>query len=104
MWMDRAQEGNEYDNCVYRTDLEAKAKQLILNEDIVDDPTLSKRNVAKCENPKKQCPNKEVVTFYHVTNDQFSLIYCCTKCAYAWRMTGKDETYDIASESDEDEK
>ncbi len=66
-YSERAPPGNEYENCVFRTDLEAKASQLIINEDIVSDPTLAKREIDKCMNKKKTCNGKEVVTFYHIT-------------------------------------
>ena len=102
--IETAEEGNEFDNCVYRTDLEAKASQLIINEDIVDDPTLQKRNVDKCKNPRGNCPGKEVVTFYHITQDKFELIYVCTTCGQPSRVRERDPNYDIASESDEEDK
>ena len=37
---EKAQAGNEFENCVYKTDLEAKLTELVINPDIVDDPTL----------------------------------------------------------------
>ena len=54
---ERAQDGNEFENCVYKTDLEAKATNLVVSQDIVHDPTLQKRNIPKCLNNKKACPN-----------------------------------------------
>ena len=50
-YSERAAEGNEFENCVYKVDMEAKALELIINNDIVDDPTLQKRAVNKCQNP-----------------------------------------------------
>ena len=44
-YYERAQEGNEFENCVYKTDYEAKESQLVINPDIVKDPTLSKKQV-----------------------------------------------------------
>ena len=99
---ERAIDGDEFENCVYKVDMEAKAMALIINPDIVDDPTLQKRNIPQCLNQNKVCSNKEVVTFYHITQDRFDLIYVCTKCRHAWRQTGKDKDYDIGSDSEED--
>ena len=100
-YQERALEGNEYENCVYKTDMEAKAMALIINQDVVDDPTLQKRNIDKCENPNRACNNKEVVCFNHITTDRFDLIYVCTKCRHYWRKTNKDANYDISSDEDE---
>ena len=44
-YSETAEPGNEFENCVYRTDLEAKAAELIINPEIVEDPTLQKRNI-----------------------------------------------------------
>ena len=57
----------------------------------------------KCLNNKKECPNKEVVTFYHITKENFDLIYVCTKCKFLWRNKNKDPAYDIASDTDEED-
>ena len=43
---EKALAGDENENCVYKVDMEAKAMALIINPDIVDDPTLQKRNIA----------------------------------------------------------
>ena len=43
-----AEEGNMYDNCIFRIDLEKKAQEKIINKDIVDDPSLQKRTVDQC--------------------------------------------------------
>ena len=77
---------NEYENCVYRTDLEAKLKDLIINPDIVDDPSLQERMISKCENKKKACNGTKVVSFFHITKEEFSLVYVCKKCKHWWRM------------------
>ena len=83
----QAQEGNEFENCVYKTDLEAKATNLVVSKDIVHDPTLLKREIDKCRNDKRNCKNKQVVTFYHITKETFDLMYMCTdpKCGFLWR-------------------
>ena len=81
--------GNEYENCVYRTDLEAKLKDLVINPDIVDDPTLQERIIAKCANTKKSCNGTKVVSFFHITKQEFSLVYVCKKCKFWWRMREK---------------
>ena len=85
-YQERALEDNEFENCVYKTDMEAKAMAVIINDDVVDDPTLQKRNINKCQNPKRACNNKEVVCFNHITVDQFNLIYVCTKCRHLWKQ------------------
>ena len=91
-YYERAQNDDEQENTVYKTDLEAKATALNVNRDIVYDPTLQKRAIKQCHNPK--CTNKEVVTFYRVDHTRFELIYCCTKCAKYWK-SAQDEKYDI---------
>ena len=101
-YQERAQEGNEFENCVYMVDMEAKEMQLIINQDIISDPTLQKRMIEKCRNKTKACPNKEVVCFQHITQDRFDLIYVCTKCREWWRMNIKDPNYDINSEDSEE--
>ena len=53
---EKAQQGNEFENCVYKTDLEAKLTELVINPDIVDDPTLQKRAIKQCQN--QNCDNK----------------------------------------------
>ena len=90
-----AAEGNEFENCVYKVDMEAKAMQLMVNQDIVDDPTLQKRNILHCMNKTKKCNNKEVICYNQITHEKFDLIYVCTKCRHAWRMREKDPLYDI---------
>ena len=82
-------DGTEQDYCVYKTDLEQRAERLIINPDIVDDPTLAKRMIDKCKTD--QCNSNQVVTFYHITSDHFNLIYVCCKCRNAWKMNEKDE-------------
>ena len=99
-YQERAQDGNEFENCVYKTDLEAKATNLVVSQDIVHDPTLQKRVIDKCLNTNKVCKNKEVVTFYHITKENFDLIYVCTKCKFLWRQREIDDKYDIGDESD----
>ena len=86
---EKAQVGNEFENCVYKTDLEAKLTELVINPDIVDDPTLQKRAVEQCNNVN--CTNKEVVTFYHITSERMALMFVCTKCKEYWRKKEKDE-------------
>ena len=81
--------------------MEAKALQLVINFDIVDDPTLQKRTIEKCHNKNKACNNREVVCFQQITQERFDLIYVCTKCREPWRQTTKDPNYDIDSDTDE---
>ena len=102
-YQEQAEEKNEYDNCVYLTDLEAKEKELLVNPDIIDDPTLMKREIDKCSNPNKQCNNKVVVCFYHITKNEFSLVYVCTKCRYYWRQQERQVEYDINTDSANEE-
>lgn len=85
-----AKPGDENENCVYRTDLEAKLKDLIINPDIVDDPSLQEREIAKCRNDKKACNGTRVVSFFHITKEEFSLVYVCKKCKHWLRMQEKD--------------
>uniref|UniRef100_A0A7S3CIP9 DNA-directed RNA polymerase II subunit RPB9-like zinc ribbon domain-containing protein n=1 Tax=Strombidium rassoulzadegani TaxID=1082188 RepID=A0A7S3CIP9_9SPIT len=90
-----AEKGNEYENCVYKTDLEEKETQLIINPDIVDDPTLTQRFIDNCLNPSGRCTNKEVVSFLHIGIEKFDLIYVCTKCKFHWRhVADGDESED----------
>ena len=84
--------------------MEAKASGLIVNPDIVDDPTLQKRNVEVCKNPYKNCNNKEVVCFNHITLDKFDMIYMCTQCRHHWAMGTRDPKYDIDTDTEEDEE
>ena len=101
-YQERAEDKNEYENCVYKTDMEAKASALIINPDIVDDPTLQKRIIDRCRNKNQTCNSKEVVTFYHITRDRMHLVYVCIKCRTFWKMEEKDPRYDIADHSDEE--
>ena len=103
-YQERAIEGNEFEHCVYKVDIEAKETQLIINPEIVDDPTLQKRNIDQCKNEKKSCNGKEVVCFNQITADRFDLIYMCTKCRHWWRMREKDSNYDTSSEEEDDNK
>ena len=101
-YQERAAEKNEFENCVYRQDMEAKALALNINPDIVDDPTLQKRKIKQCKTAK--CNNKEVVTFYHITHEKLDLVYVCTGCKFAWRMREKDPDYDMHSDSSDEDK
>ena len=92
----------EHEYCVYKTDLEAKAERLIINPDIVDDPTLAKRQIDQCRT--EECNSNQVVTFYHITKDHFNLIYVCIKCRNFWKMNEKDHKYDIDTDTDEEDK
>ena len=100
----RVPDANERDNCVYKTDLEAKAERLVINEDIVDDPTLAKRQIDKCPNKNKNCTSNQVIIFYHITFNKMELIYVCIKCRHWWRMQERDNNYDIADDTETDEE
>ena len=55
----RAEEGNEIDNCVYRTDYTVRAENLQVDLECVKDPTLTRRRDVEC----KFCAHNEAVTF-----------------------------------------
>ena len=93
-YQERAEDGNEAEHCVYKTDVEGKATKLIVNRDIVDDPTLQKRIIQECRT--QGCKGTEVVCYYQIKG-KFELIYMCTTCREQWKMDQKDETYDIDS-------
>ena len=95
-----APDSHESEFCVYKTDLEAKAERLNINTDIVDDPTLAKRTIDKCKT--EECNSNQVVTFYHITQNHFQLIYVCVKCRNHWKMMERDVRYDINDDTDED--
>ena len=55
----KAVEGNELENCVYRTDYTMKAENLSVDPESVKDPTLTRRKDVCC----KWCSHNEAVTF-----------------------------------------
>lgn len=63
-------------------------KDLIINPDIVDDPTLQERNIQKCKT--EGCDGQKVVSFFHMTKEEISLIYVCKNCQEWWRMQETD--------------
>lgn len=74
---ERAAEGDEVDNCVYRTDYTTRAENLHVDPECIKDPTLSRRKDIQC----KYCGHNEAVTFTQATKDRLNLIFVCTKCA-----------------------
>lgn len=76
----RAVEGDELDNCVYRTDYTQKAENLQVDPECVKDPTLTRRRDIIC----KWCQHTEAVSFTQVTKEKLNLIFVCCKCTKHW--------------------
>lgn len=76
----RAQENDEVDNCVYKTDFTMRAENLIVDPECIKDPTLSRRKDVQC----KWCGHNEAVTFTQPLKDKLNLIFVCCKCARHW--------------------
>ena len=107
---DKAREGDEWDNCVYKSDytqrgLDAGSKFSGFNEvskDIIKDPTLLRRNGIECPN-KKYCQNTQAVSYTQPTKDRLNLVYVCTGCTYAWTKEAIDNRSDVQmGDSDSD--
>lgn len=93
----RAAEGSELENCVYRTDYTLKAENLQVDPECVKDPTLTRRKDVDC----KWCHNNEAVSFTQVTKEKLNLIFVCVKCKRHW-MKGegtKDEAEVFSDDS-----
>lgn len=77
----RALEGSEMDNCVYRTDFTMRTENLQVDPECIKDPTLARRRDICC----KWCQHNEAVSFTQVTKDRLNLIFVCTRCAKHWQ-------------------
>ena len=85
---EKAREGDEWENCVYKSDNVASGAQmnnirLAIDKDCIKDPTLQRVQGIKCVN--KQCKGTTAVTFTQPTKDRLSLVYVCVSCAAHWR-------------------
>jgi len=97
----RAAEGNEMDNCVYRTDFTMRAENLHVDPECIKDPTLSRRQDVEC----KWCGHSEAVTFTQPTKDKLNLIFVCVRCTQHWsKGEGPKDDNEIFSEDEEDNK
>lgn len=84
----RAQENNEMDNCVYRTDFTMRAENIQVDPECVKDPTLERRRGVCC----KWCGHTEAVIFTQPTKDRLNLIFVCTSCTKHWtKGEGKND-------------
>ena len=91
----RAVEGSEVENCVYRTDYTAKAENLQVDADCIKDPTLSRRRDILC----KWCQHNEAVSFTQVTKEKLNLIFVCTRCTRHWQKgEGQQDEAEIYTE------
>ena len=100
---EKAREGDEWDNCVYRSDHDAnsgEAKMFAIDKDCIKDPTLQRRNDITC--PNKACNGRQAVTFTQPTKDRLNLIYVCTSCTYSWKKEALDPKTDIMPNQDDE--
>ena len=90
----KAAEGSEVDNCVYRTDFSMRAENLIVDPECIKDPTLSRRKDVEC----KYCGHNEAVTFTQPTKTKLNLIFVCTRCTQHWSKGegAKDENEEFS--------
>ena len=90
-------EGDELDNCVYRTDYTTKAENLRVDPECIKDPTLCRRRDIEC----KFCQHTEAVSYTQVTKERLNLIFVCTRCTGHWfRGEGaKDEAEEFSDDS-----
>ena len=101
-YFEKAREGDEWDNCVYKSDHSAAeeggnfSKMFKIDKDIIKDPSLQRRNDIDC--PNKACSNKQAVTFTQPTKDRLNLIYVCTACTYHWKKEALDPKTDIMND------
>ena len=97
----RAAEGSEMDNCVYRTDFTMRAENLHVDPECIKDPTLSRRKDVEC----KWCGHSEAVTFTQPTKDKLNLIFVCTRCTQHWsKGEGAKDDNEQFSEDEDDNK
>merc|ERR1719277_347138 len=85
------------DLCVYRHDVLFVAKEaIIVQPDIIYDPTLSRTYDYKCH----VCESKEAV-FYRlseaIVSDAMAVIFVCCGCSN-WRTEGKEVQYSVPEE------
>ena len=104
---EKAIEGDEWDHCVYMEDHTAQEAGSMpigrlrqVDRDIINDPTLMRRNDVTC--PNSSCQHTQAVTYTQPTTDRLNLIFVCTKCAYHWKKEALDPSTDIMDESDSD--
>ena len=101
---EKAREGDEWDNCVYKSDHDtshgAEGKLIQVDKDCIKDPTLQRRNDIEC--PNKQCSGRQAVTFTQPSKDRLNLIYVCTQCTYSWKKEALDPLTDIIGGPDDD--
>ena len=94
----RAQDNDEMDNCVYRTDYTTRAENLHVDPECIKDPTLSRRRDVVC----KWCSHNEAVTFTQPTKDRLNLIFVCCKCARHWtKGEGEKDEEEVFSDDDD---
>ena len=101
---EKAQEGDQWDNCVYKSDhnqATAGGDHSVItavDKDCIKDPTLQRRNGIKC--PARGCKNTQAVSFTQPSKDRLNLIYVCTACAFSWKKEALDPSTDIMPRAD----
>src|SRR3569833_1135024 len=96
-YFEKAQVGDEDENCVYKSDFGKISEGLTIDSEIIKDPTLSRRKGVIC----LKCNNNEAVMFTQPTKDRMNLIFVCTRCANHWKKEELDEN-DILSADEDD--
>lgn len=98
-FFEKAKQGDEIDNCVYKSDHSKMSEGFNIDKECIRDPTLSRRKNIKCHN--ENCSHTEAVTFTNPTKDRMNLIFVCTKCSTFWKKEALDEN-DLLSPDDSD--
>ena len=100
---EKAREGDEWDNCVYKSDQNtglgmADTVKFAIDKDCIKDPTLQRRNNIEC--PSATCKATTAVTFTQPSKDRLNLIYVCTGCCHSWRKEELDPKTDIMDDEE----
>lgn len=79
-------EGDEEDNCVYKSEQIKLNEVFKIDEDCIKDPCLARRPCDPCK-----CGNTQAVTFTNPSKDRMNLIFVCTRCKNSWRKEELDQ-------------